>query len=565
MPPLVIDLMQGWRADLLRGDEAMQQEMARRWLGVEQALQAQVDALALELEGSGRTTLGQLQRSRRYQQLMHQVDDELARYARFTGERIAARQRALLTAAISHSQAAINAVGADGELLLQFNRLPVAAVENMVGLTGAGTPVGEILADASRVGPDALRQSLIDGIALGRNPLETARRALRQGLAQSFTRMATIARTETLRVYRETTLESYRQSNVVAGYRRLCAKDERTCLGCLMADGRQYSLDQPFDEHPNGRCALVPVLRSTPPVQFETGPEWFERQPESVQRSMLGPSRFDLWQRGEIGLGDLVTRRWDDTWGGALAAAPVRSLPGGARALQRLASQRVTPAATPTPVVQRSSPVSNVLQLNDTTSTTGRAAADAMAAIDAVHDDGSLPGCVIDIGYEPPGSAYGWYLSADKKIFVNNASFADHPQMTTAHEIGHFIDDGYLNIALGFGNSAHVDAQSWLAWTDAIDKSNAVKVLQQIKLNNGAIPGTSLLVLPSHIDYLLSKPECWARSYAQFVARRSQNRDMIEQLERMQNDPIPVQWEDKDFEPIDQAIETILKGVGWMQ
>lgn len=346
MPPLVIDLMQGWRADLLRGDEAMQQEMARRWLGVEQALQAQVDALALELEGSGRATLGQLQRSRRYQQLMRQVDDELARYARFAGERIAARQRALLAAAISHSQAAIGAVGADGELLLQFNRLPVAAVENMVGLTGAGTPVGDILADASRVGPDALRQSLIDGIALGRNPLETARRALRQGLAQSFTRMATIARTETLRVYRETTLESYRQSNVVAGYRRLCAKDERTCLGCLMADGRQYSLDQPFDEHPNGRCALVAVLRSTPPVQFETGPEWFARQPESVQRTMLGPSRFDLWQRGEVGLDDLVTRQWDDTWGGALVPATVRSLPGGEAALRRIGQAAATARAT---------------------------------------------------------------------------------------------------------------------------------------------------------------------------------------------------------------------------
>ena len=335
MPPQVIDLMQRWRADLLRGDETMQQEMARRWLGVEQALQAQVDALALELQGSGIATLGQLQRSRRYQQLMRQVDDELARYARFTADRIATRQHTLITAAISHSQTAIHAVGADAELLLQFNRLPIAAVENMVGLTGAGTPVGDILADASRIGPDALRQSLIDGIALGRNPLETARRALRQGLAQSFTRMATIARTETMRVYRQTTMESYRQSNVVVGYRRLAAKDERTCIGCLMADGRQYTLGQPFDEHPNERCALVPVLRNTPPVQFETGQEWFARQPESAQRTMLGPSRYDLWRRGEVSLDDLITRQWDDTWGGALVPATVRSLPGGAGALRR--------------------------------------------------------------------------------------------------------------------------------------------------------------------------------------------------------------------------------------
>ena len=335
MPPLVIDLMQGWRAGLLRGDEAMQREMAQRWLQVERALQAQVDALALELQGGGRVTLGQLGRSRRYRALMGQVDDELGKYVHFAEERIMSRQQALLTTAIEHSRAAVSAVATEAELAVQFNRLPAAAVQNMVGLTGAGTPVGDVLADAAAVGPDGLRQALVDGIALGRNPVETARRALRQGLAQSFTRMATIARTETLRVYRETTLESYRQSRVVVGYRRLAAKDERTCLGCLMADGQFYALDEPFDEHPAGRCAVLPVLNKGTPIDFETGHAWFKRQDAEVQRRMLGPSRYELWRRGEVGLGDLVTRRWDDTWGGALVPTPVRSLPGGAGALRR--------------------------------------------------------------------------------------------------------------------------------------------------------------------------------------------------------------------------------------
>jgi SPP1 gp7 family putative phage head morphogenesis protein len=326
MPPVVIDMMQSWRADLLRGDAAMQQEMAQQWLGVEQALQAQVDALALELQGGGRVTMGHLQRSRRYQQLMGQVDDELGKYARFVEGRVENRQQALLNAAISHSQAAINAVATEAEMLVQFNRLPVSAVENMVGLTGAGTRVRDILADASRAGPEALRQRLVDGIALGWNPLKTARDALRNGLAQSFTRMATIARTETLRVYRQTTLESYRQSNVVVGYRRLAAKDERTCLGCLMADGQFYTKDQPFDAHPNCRCAAIPVLNKGTPIDYETGQEWFARQPESVQRRMLGPGRWDLLQRGDISLHDLVTLQPDDTWGGALAPTTVGRL-----------------------------------------------------------------------------------------------------------------------------------------------------------------------------------------------------------------------------------------------
>ena len=332
MPPLVVDLMQRWRAELLRGDAAMQQEMAQRWLGVEQALRVQVEALALEIQNEsegGRPNAEQMMRSRRYQQLMLQIDDELRKYSRFAEGRIVDRQQVLLNAAIEHSQAAINAVAAEMEILVQFNRLPVAAVENMVGLTGAGTPVSDVLADAAAVGPDGLRQALIDGIALGRNPVETARYALRHGLAQSFTRMATIARTETLRVYRETTLEGYRQSRVVVGYRRLAAKNERTCIGCLMADGTFHELTDRFDAHPNCRCAAIPVLNRGAPVDYETGRAWFARQSENVQRQMLGPGRYELWQRGEIGPDDLVTRHWDSTWGGALVPTPLRELRRG--------------------------------------------------------------------------------------------------------------------------------------------------------------------------------------------------------------------------------------------
>lgn len=337
----------------------------------------------------------------------------------------------------------------------------------------------------------------------------------------------------------------------------------------MLADGEFYTLDQAFEEHPAGRCTMVPVLVSGEAPEWETGRAWLERQPEGTQRQVLGPTAFEAWRAGAVRLESLVERHEHPVWGASLQ---VRSLKkaigeGEARRFVDLAMGRTgkTTAAQPTAVVTRSSPVSNVLTLSDTTSATGSAVADAMAAIDAVHDDGSLPGCMIDIGYEPPGSAYGWYSEKDKKIFVNDAPFADHPQMTAAHEIGHFIDDGYLNIALGFGKSAHVDVQSWVAWTDAIEKSNAVKALQKIKLNGGAIPGSELKVRTSYVDYLLSKPECWARSYAQFIARRSQNRDMIEQLERMQKGPVPVQWEDGDFEPIDQAIEVIFKGVGWMK
>ena len=55
-----------------------------------------------------------------------------------------------------------------------------------------------------------------------------------------------------------------------------------------MADGRIYRIEDGFDEHPQGRCSLIPVLANVPAVRFQTGQEWFAQQPEATQRRDLG-------------------------------------------------------------------------------------------------------------------------------------------------------------------------------------------------------------------------------------------------------------------------------------
>ena len=236
--------------------------------------------------------------------------------------------------AIEGSSLALQATAAEAGVSAGFNRLPATAVERMVGLAGDGSPLSEVLVDAGRVGADALADELVKGVALGLNPREIARRAMRQGLATSFTRMATIARTEVLRVARKATLDNYRQSGVCRGWRRLAAKNERTCLACLALDGTVYDLEYEFDQHVACRCTLIPVLKGRPPLAFETGREWFEKQPEATQRRMMGPARFELWRGGKLGWDDLYTVHEDARWGNSPQVRPVRSLPGGAQALR---------------------------------------------------------------------------------------------------------------------------------------------------------------------------------------------------------------------------------------
>jgi len=303
------------------------QAQAHAWLGVEQALQVQVDALALELaQNPGAATMGQLQRSRRYQALMQQTRDELRQYEDYLEPRIRSGQADMISLSLQHSQQAVNAVATEAQIVVPFDRLPVSAVNDMVGLAGDGSPLRAVLNDAARVGPDAMAQELVNGIALGRNPIAVARTAMRLGLGQSFTRMQTIARTEQLRVYRETTLAAYANSRIVTGYRRLSARDDRVCPACLMADGRQYQVSHGFDEHPNGRCALIPVLANVRPTQFETGQQWFASQPEATQRRILGAGRYQAWRNGEASLDDMVSRDWNDTWGGSLRPTRVQDL-----------------------------------------------------------------------------------------------------------------------------------------------------------------------------------------------------------------------------------------------
>ena len=326
MPPVIVDVFNDFRAQLLRQEEAAMREMAGRWLQVEQALSTSMDALTLELANEGVATAEQLMRSRRFQSLMVQTRAELKHYERYLQPRIESGQRNMITAAIQHSETAVQALATEAQITVPWNRLPVRNVEGMVGLAGDGSPLADVLADASTAGAEGMRAQLVRGIALGVNPREVARRAIRLGLGTSLTRMAAIARTESLRVYRLTSLESYRNSRVVVGYKRLSARDNRTCPACLFADGQFYPIDYGFDSHVNCRCTLLPQLANVPPVRYETGQEWFARQPEGTQLEILGRGRFDLWRRGEASLTDMVSRDWSDTWGGSLRVTRVRDL-----------------------------------------------------------------------------------------------------------------------------------------------------------------------------------------------------------------------------------------------
>ena len=322
--PEVIQVLDRFREQLLNREETQFREMAKRWLEVERALEARMRDIAVTAGERGIFTLPQLERWDRYTELLRQVRDEVARYADVAGAEIARQQIDILGLSIEASREALSAVGVT--VAAGFNSVKTSAVRAMVGLLADGTPLTKLLRASWADGAAAMTSALIRNTAIGVNPRKTAAE-MRREVGGSLDRMLRIARTEQLRVSREATRESYQKSGMVSGYRRHASKSLRTCAACLIEDGRLYGLNEPFVEHVNGRCALIPVTDVTD-VQWPRGKQWLLDQPPEVQREILGPGRFDGWKAGKFGLEDIPKVHADETWGDSLQVRSLRELLG---------------------------------------------------------------------------------------------------------------------------------------------------------------------------------------------------------------------------------------------
>lgn len=308
------------QAALQERDQATIVEMARRWRALEASLEPQMELLAQEIQQRGlrRTNPGQIAQLERYQTLLQQVREQIALYSQATAPYLTQQQQQYAQLGLFDS-----AQYFDVAAMTAFNRLPVEALNIAIGLAEDGTPLQELLARTWPDAVDRLTQELINGLGEGLGPREVARRMMR-GTGASLTRAQTIARTETLRVYREASRQQYAAAGVEQ-WRRIEAKDRRTCPGCLALDGTLYPMDQrPFD-HPNGRMVLIPELSGLPARQSMQ--EWFRAQPEEQQREqLLSRRRYEGWQRGLFDWSDMAKVVDDPVWGKSVQVRPLSEL-----------------------------------------------------------------------------------------------------------------------------------------------------------------------------------------------------------------------------------------------
>ena len=101
------------------------------------------------------------------------------------------------------------------------------------------------------------------------------------------------------------------------------------CPSCVAMHGTEHELDEPGPlDHQQGRCSRMPLVKpelvpGTPTSKVESGAEWLQRQPEGVQRSVLGPGRFEAWKAGDYPASRWAVRRESEAWRPSYGPGPI--------------------------------------------------------------------------------------------------------------------------------------------------------------------------------------------------------------------------------------------------
>lgn len=202
---------------------------------------------------------------------------------------------------------------------------------------------------------------------------------------------------------------------------------------------------------------------------------------------------------------------------------------------------------------------------------------EALAAIDSVMVLPLMPTIPVQVVSAIFGGGDGAYVrqGVGLPLRIEIAEDAEYPELTTAHEFGHYLDDcGFLTAD---GWASEVDPRLE-ALRQAWEKTDAVHILRAaletdritVILPHGGLAEFPLMQEEGeNCRYYLQGRELFARSYAQYVAVKSRNRVLLDQVSLrragVEGRFYRVQWAESDFQVIAEAFDEILEALGWLR
>ena len=301
-------------------DTTIVQAWAKAWGSVSTEL---LDSLTEVLTDAGRMTFAAVVRYQRLNTVLGEVANHLDDLTQGLGITITSDLNDVVHSAEVGTRELIAAQRLlhDERRGLPVRRVPSPAMQAIVRRTTERvTSQLQPLADETYA---TVLRELTKGVAAGDNPRTTARHMVTKAEdMHNFgrSRALNIARTETLDAYRaggKATEEQYPE--ILTGWAWVAHLGPRTCRSCLAMHGQVFDVDVPGpDDHPQGRCGRIPVVRETDgSVDLSWLPnaeKHFEGLSEADQRAILGNTGYDAWKRGDFPIGQWAKRKANPGW-----------------------------------------------------------------------------------------------------------------------------------------------------------------------------------------------------------------------------------------------------------
>lgn len=302
-----------------RDEKKILREMASNWAPAYRLLEKRIreltDYIKTEREAGRGVDISYIYALDRYKTMMKEAEEAIRDYNKSALGIISGSEADAAQIGSENAKNILNIVEPDD---LMWTRVNKRETRVMSGMLSEPSPLSDLLDKSWPEVRDKLNETLLAGISTGQGSSWIAAR-MNETIGTPLKRSMVIARTETNRAYRAANLETMRSSRAMVGYRRICYKPT-ACFACLMLDGTYYDKKEDFSDHPNGKCAIVPVTKHYDPgsdADWEKGVDWFENLSVKDQISIMGEGHYELWKNQGIDPQDMVYIKQNKLWGGS--------------------------------------------------------------------------------------------------------------------------------------------------------------------------------------------------------------------------------------------------------
>jgi hypothetical protein len=212
---------------------------------------------------------------------------------------------------------------------VSWNTPSAEAVQSVVQYTSGEAWQAELAKYADGIGRQA-QEIAIRGIVSGKGPMAIAR-----DLRNAIENMPAFQANNLMRTLQVTSFRDAAVMHQVANAAileteviRVAALDDRTCMACVALCGTRLKLGERVNDHWQGRCFSVTIVKGRPAPNVPNGEEWFEARTPLQQRQQMGSAAYEAWTEGAIALGDFPHKKDDALFGEIITENSLKGMLG---------------------------------------------------------------------------------------------------------------------------------------------------------------------------------------------------------------------------------------------